>query len=117
MKPRQPDHPSPRQHWRAAEHVYALMLLMYPRAHRRAFGPLMLQTFRDSYRDTLITQGRVGPGFWLGVAGDEAMSLVREHGSALRAKAVRIRRWGFDLTTGAFLLGSVIIYLARCIHG
>lgn len=116
MRQRQSERPSPTTQRRAAERLYALLLLVYPPAHRRAYGPLMLQTFRDSYRDALATQGRLGLGFWLGVARDEVKSLVREHGTVLRAEALRVKRWGFDLAAGGFLVGSVALYIARCVH-
>lgn len=101
---------------RAAERLYALLLLFYPRAHRRAFGPLMRQTFRDSYRDALATDGRTGLRFWLGVAGDEARSLIREHGTALQAQALHVKRWRVDIAAGGFLIGSAVLYIARCVH-
>ena len=116
MRQRQPEHPSPKPQRRAAERLYALLLLLYPRAHRRVYGPLMLQTFRDSYRDALATRGRAGPKFWLSVAGDEAKSLAREHGTALKAGALRVKRWGFDVAASGFLVGGAVIYVARCIH-
>lgn len=113
---RHPEGPRPTTQLRAAEHLYALLLLLYPRAHRRAYGPLMLQTFRDSYRDAVATHGRVALGFWVGVASDEVKSLVREHGTVLRAEALRVKRWGFDIAAGGFLVGSVVLYIARCVH-
>lgn len=116
MRQTQPERPGPKKQQRAAECLYTLWLFLYPRAHRHAYGPLMLQTFRDSYRDTLATRGRAGLGFWLSVAGDEAKSLVREHGAALRAEALLVKRWGFDIAASAFLVGSVVIYIARCVH-
>lgn len=120
MRHKQPERPGPTspttQQQRAAECVYALLLLLYPRAHRRTYGPLMRQTFRDSYRDTLVTRGRLGLGFWLDVAGDAVKSLVREHGTVLRAEALRAKRWGFDLAASAFLVGSIVVYIARCVH-
>lgn len=106
----------PRAQRRASERLYALLLLLYPPAHRRAYGPLMLQTFRDSCRDMLATHGRLGPGFWAGVAGDEMRSLGREHATALRAEALRLKRWGLDIAAGGALLGSVVIYVIRCVH-
>ncbi len=98
----------------AAARLYAVWLLLYPRAHRQVYGPLMLQAFIDSYRDALATQGRTGMRFWLGVVGDEAKSLVREHGTALREEADRVKQWRFAIASGALLLGSVLLYLAKC---
>jgi len=117
MRQRRPGHPGPTTRQRAAQRLYTLLLLLYPPAHRRAYGPLMLQTFRDSYRDALATHGRLGPGFWLGVAGDEVKSLVREHSTALGAGALRMKPWRVEIAAGGFLLGSVVISLARCVHG
>jgi hypothetical protein len=98
-----------------AERLYALFLRLYPRAHRRAYGPLMLQTFRDSYRDALMTHGKIEARFWLGVASDEAKSLLREHGTAVREEAQRMQRWRFEIATATFLLGSMVVYIAHCI--
>jgi hypothetical protein len=42
---------------RRAERVYAVLLRLYPRGHRRAYGPLMAQTFRDEVREALATSG------------------------------------------------------------
>ena len=101
-----------------AERLYALCLRLYPRAHRRAYGPFMLQTFRDSYRDALATQGRIGVRFWVGVAGDEARSLLREHGAALSESAQRlrhVRQWWFEIATAVFLLGGMVFYVAHCV--
>jgi hypothetical protein len=98
--------------------LYGLCLRFYPPAHRRAFGPLMLQTFRDSCRDALATHGKLGMRFWLGVAGDEAKSLLREHGAALRNDARRmqhIKQWKFEIATAVLLLGSMVVYVAHCI--
>lgn len=116
MRQRQPERPASDRQRLAAERLYTLLLLLYPRAHRRIYGPLMLQTFSDSWRDARATRGRLGPGFWLGVAGDEVKSLAREHGAALRASTLRLKRWGVDIAAGGFLLGSAVIYIARCIH-
>lgn len=107
-----------------AEQLYALCLRLYPRAHRRAYGPLMLQTFRDSYRDALATHGKGGMRFWLGVASDEAKSLLREHGSALgeRAQYVshvghisHIQQWRFEIASAVIVLGSMAFYVAHCL--
>lgn len=120
MRPSSPERPSPTgdrdTRPRAAERLYALLLLLYPPAHRRTYGPLMLQTFRDSYRDALATEGHLGLGFWLAVASDEGKSLAREHGTALRAGALHMKRWGLEIAASGFLVGSVVISIARCVH-
>jgi len=98
-----------------AERLYALWLHLYPRAHRRDFGPLMLQTFVDSYRDAMATQGRVGARFWLDVIRDEATSLVREHQAALSEDGGRRKRWGMAAASGLLLIASMLVLLALCL--
>ncbi len=108
---------SPRKLLRG-ERFYAMCLRLYPRAHRRAYGSLMLQTFRDSYRDAMKTQGRTGMPFWFGVIADETQSLLREHGTALRDDVLRMtqwRQWRIEIATGVFLLGAMVVYIARCV--
>lgn len=116
MRQRQSERPHFTRQQRVAERLYALLLLLYPPTHRRVYGPLMLQTFRDSYRDMLATGAGRGPGFWLGVAGDEVKSLAREHGAALRAEAPRMKRWAAEIASGGVLVGSAVIYIVRCVH-
>jgi nitrate/nitrite-specific signal transduction histidine kinase len=64
----------------AAARVYNVLLWLYPRAHRLAYGPPMAQLFRDLCRDA-HQQGGV-PGLvrlWLRTLVDLAVSAVREH--------------------------------------
>ena len=68
-----------------AEHVYALLLHLCPPAHRRAFGPLILQTFTDHCRAVCDAHGRVGRGFWLEMLADVTASASREQWSTLSA--------------------------------
>ncbi|MGH2457863.1 MAG: hypothetical protein ACRDIY_03240, partial [Chloroflexota bacterium] len=67
-----------------AERLYARWLHLYPSEHRRAYGPLMLQAFRDSYRDARDTRGKVAGDFWLAVVGDAVISLAREYDVVIR---------------------------------
>jgi hypothetical protein len=96
-----------------ASRLYAWSLRLYPRAHRRAYGPLMLQAFRDSYRDALATHGRAGARFWLGIADAAARSLVRER-AALREGIARRRRRRLAIASGLLLTAGVILSLAAC---
>jgi len=75
----------------------------------------MLQAFRDSYRDALARRGTVGMRFWLAVIGDEARSLGREYGAALREEGQRLRPSREDIASGTILLGSVVVYVVRCV--
>jgi hypothetical protein len=64
----------------AAERVYGLLLRLYPAGHRREYGRLMLQAFRDNYYDRSASQPPVG--FWLEVLADVIKSAWSEHWSA-----------------------------------
>jgi hypothetical protein len=76
----------------------------------------MLQAFRDSYRDARTTQGKVGVHFWLDVVGDEATSLVREYGSAMRERGERLKRRTVAIASGMLLSGGAFVYVIACIR-
>ncbi|HET8628471.1 MAG TPA: hypothetical protein VFL91_13705 [Thermomicrobiales bacterium] len=74
----------------------------------------MLQALRDSYRDALAAHGRIGLRFWLWVIGDEAKSLAREWGAALRAGVARWKRRRLAIAWGLLLAAGVVATLAAC---
>lgn len=96
---RQPDRCS-----RSAARMYALLLRLYPQAHRRAFGQQMLQTFQDHYRDVLETHSESELRFWLGVLSDVGRSLGREYLTTLRTN--------LDERTGAMKTGVAAVLAA-----
>jgi hypothetical protein len=65
---------------------YGLLLNLYPKRHRAAFGAQMLRTFQDHYNDVRAHGGRVGVAFWLAVVGDEAKNSMKEHIVDLRVR-------------------------------
>src|SRR6266568_6875852 len=69
-----------------AMRLYACFLRLYPKEHRRAYGSLMLQTFKDAYSDAKRDNGTVGMMFWLHVIEDETRSLLREHMENIRGE-------------------------------
>jgi hypothetical protein len=71
-----------------AGRFYALLLMLYPRDHRRAFGAQMLQTFKDQYRDEFVQRGKAGFAFWFAVVSDEAKNSAKERIAALRARHI-----------------------------
>ena len=97
-----------------AVRMYALWLHLYPRAHREAYGALMLQIIRDMCREARATRGGVGLRFWLQVAADEARSLPREYGAALRQQRQRLERPARAFTYGVLLVGGAVAYIATC---
>src|SRR5262249_29867238 len=76
-----------------AARMYALVLHLYPRAHRQGFGEQMLQAFRDHYHDAVETAGESAWRFWGGVIADEGKSLFREHLAALQGGDRMMKRW------------------------
>lgn len=76
--------------------VYALLVWLYPAAHRRRFGDQMRQMFADQYRDVVERRGGNRLRFWLSVLADAGTSLVVEHGAAVgahgRRAGARLRR-------------------------
>jgi hypothetical protein len=66
-----------------SEHLYERLLAVYPPRHRRQYGPLMLQLFRDQYRDA-VRDGRRWRLWWhvgadlASTAGVEQLAALRE---------------------------------------
>ena len=60
--------------------IYRMLLWLYPRDHRREYGGLMLQLFRDQCREAYEERGTRGLfGVWRCVPGDLIFSTVKEH--------------------------------------
>lgn len=93
-----------------AKRVYALLLRLYPRGHRRDYGPLMLQTFRDEVRDVLATSGAIGIAFWLEVLVDVVRSAWSEQRSICEGAFSVNWIWKhFGVFAGLLLGGLAII--------
>src|SRR5690348_13697124 len=109
MRAHQPANPRDRQSGtprsRRAVRAYAILLRLYPRAHRQAFGQQMLQSFQDHYCDEVETGGERALRFWHGVVADAGRSLAREYVSALRTALGE--RMGFMKTGGSVVLTGV----------
>lgn len=68
-----------------AERLYHLLLFAYPATHRRKYGPLMAQLFRDLCRDSYHQEGFVGlVRLWRHVLTDTAVTATVEHFYALQ---------------------------------
>ena len=69
----------------AAENVYRFLLFVYPATHRRDYGPLMVQLFRDLGRDSCRQKGLAGlVHLWFRVLVDTATSAAAEHVQELK---------------------------------
>ena len=96
----------------SAEYFYTLLLSLYPGVHRREYGSLMLQAFKDHYRETREAQGRVGIIFWLDVIADEVKSALREHIVSIQGGNVMQWIWKrqgifFGLLLGIMAIGAI----------
>jgi hypothetical protein len=64
--------------------LYRALLALYPQAHRREYGPLMVQVFRDMCRDAWHTGGhRALAGLWARTVIDLLRTATGEHLAAL----------------------------------
>lgn len=62
--------------------AYRLLLVLYPRKHRRACGPLMVQLFRDQLRDAYGQHGARGLAWtWTRTLCDLVITVLEEHAS------------------------------------
>ena len=69
----------------AAENAYRLLLFVYPATHRREYGTLMVQVFRDLCRDSFRQKGLLGLfQLWVHVLTDAAVTAAVEHSYALK---------------------------------
>jgi hypothetical protein len=78
-----------------------MLLRLYPRAHRTAFGEQMLQTFRDHYRDVVEMHSESAFQFWRAVLSDVGRSFGREQVSALRV--------AFGERVGSMKMGVMVV--------
>lgn len=88
-----------------ASRRYAALLRLYPAEHRRAFGPQMLQTFKDQYRDAYAND-ETGFGFWLAVVGDTLRNSMKERAMTLRAR----RTYDALMATVIITIGNILIF-------
>ena len=89
-----------------AERIYALLVRLYPAAHRRTWESEMRQTFRDHARDVLEAHDQSSTGFWLAVVRDEGKSLAREYMAAAREAIHAAIAAGKDRVETTMRIGS-----------
>ena len=97
-----------------SDRLYRALLLLYPRAFRHEFGPLMAQAFHDSCRQAQAERGVLGmAGLWALVLGDLAVSAFQEHLSkeSAMSRSTIVRAAG-----AAALLGGMLYLLSVLTH-
>jgi hypothetical protein len=97
--------------------LYRALLITYPRAFRREFGPHMVQVFGDVCRQVASERGSAALlGLWVSVASDLAVSALHER----LLEGVHMPRWSRSLVvhTGgvAALLGGTLLLLSFLLH-
>ena len=71
---------SPKSAFLLAERLYRILLSVYPAAHRREYGPLMVQLFRDLSRASYHQKGFRGlVRLWSHILADTAVAATVEH--------------------------------------
>ena len=98
-----------------SERVYEWLLVVYPAAYRREYGPLMLQLFRDLRRDTWRRGKRWDQAvLWLRVLGDVGTTAWAEHVSEFRRSIVNkpVEKFGVPPSWGIWLIVSAVILAA-----
>ncbi len=87
-----------------AKQLYTLLLRLYPRSYRNAFGADMLQTFVDQYTDVKTSAGRVSMYFWLSTVTDELQNILRQYRTSLTEGHAFLRLTVTKLVVSAMLL-------------
>lgn len=106
-----------RQHFPAAgvlsltERLYRLLLFAYPPAHRREYGPLMAQAFRDLCRNSYQRGGVVGLGeLWFRIVTDTVTSSIAEHLYALKGDSMMTQKQhGWAIASALLPLGLWLV--------
>ncbi|MBC6936768.1 MAG: hypothetical protein DWB42_13135 [Chloroflexi bacterium] len=97
---------------RRAERFFRALLWLYPADHRRDYGPLMEQLFRDQYRDA--RRCRLGPArLWLRLLPDVVLSAWTERRDLRRGKLMNPSLSGRvdKFTTLVFLVPALVALL------
>lgn len=97
-----------------SDHLYRALLLLYPRAFRREFGPHMAQVFRDCCRQGQGERGAVGIlSLWVPVVCDLAVTALPER----LLEVVHMSRSGLVRAGGvAAMLGGALFLLSSLTH-
>jgi hypothetical protein len=98
-----------------AERLYHILLFVYPVTHRREYGPLMVQLFRDLCRDSYREKRFMGlVRLWIHVLTDTAVTATVEHFYALQEGGqlmTRKQHWMVLSLAGLPLELGVLLYL------
>ncbi len=82
----------PREHLlvKASAYVYRTLLVFYPRAFRRIYGPRLVQVFRDQCRVAVRQRGTMGlVVVWVRTLGDLVITATAERGAIVQGGGTR----------------------------
>ena len=98
-----------------AERLYYVLLFVYPAAHRREYGPLMVQLFRDLCRDSYHQEGFTGlVRLWSDLLADTAVTAAAEHFHTLREGGqlmTKRQHWMVLALAGLPLIAGGLLFL------
>ncbi len=98
-----------------SELLYHILMFAYPATHRREYGPLMTQLFRDLCRDSYRQKGFVGlVRLWSHVLTDTIITAAVEHFYALHKGdqiMTRKQHWMLLFLAGLPLEFGLLLYL------
>jgi hypothetical protein len=105
----------PKSAFSLAERLYRILLYVYPAAHRREYGPLMVQLFRDLSRASYHQRGFGGLiQLWSHILADTAVAATVEHLSTLLKGGqlmTRKQHWMVLALAGLPLEFGMMLYL------
>lgn len=78
------------ERWLVSAAVYRVLLFVYPAAHRREYGSLMVQAFQDLCRETAERGVFALAGLWIHTLLDLVSSACREHVSAWKGRWIEM---------------------------
>jgi len=94
---------------RRATRIYEALLRLYPRNHRREYGPLMAQLFRDQYRAAGRGVGGRPLGWWLRILADLFRSAFREQLTHHTNRMINMPPGKLSLILFAIAVGTAIL--------
>ncbi|HEX7734615.1 MAG TPA: hypothetical protein VF458_07125 [Ktedonobacteraceae bacterium] len=92
-----------------ATRLYAFLLTLYPQGYKYAFGPQMVQTFKDYYADVVESGQQAEVPFWFGVVSDEVRGILREQLAVLKESTSMNNVWIKQGILFGILLGIIHI--------
>ena len=82
-----------------SDRVYRWLLFFYPADHRREYGPLMAQLFRDHCRDALQQAGAIGLiKLWVNTLIDLITTVIIEHIAKLKGETMKMDIDRYEIT-------------------